>query len=157
MEELASSLEIARGYPRELETGETGAALNKFLSPDVAMAEFPNRLTPRQEARPGGSPGGAERGKKAMSRQIYKIKKEIAGHDRVALEAEWVGTLAVHFGSIPAVVRWRPFPQPFWSPAKGRSSSLDTAIVAKPGRAGKRGSTRVLLEDQFLWYRSAIV
>ncbi len=46
MEELASSLEIARGYPRELETGETGAALNKFLSPDVAMAEFPNRLTP---------------------------------------------------------------------------------------------------------------
>ena len=37
-----------------------------------------------------------------MSRQMYKIKQEIANHDRVALEVEWVGTLAVPFGSIPA-------------------------------------------------------
>ena len=43
-----------------------------------------------------------ERGKKVMSRQMYKIKQEIANHDRVALEVEWVGTLAVPFGSIPA-------------------------------------------------------
>ena len=33
---------------------------------------------------------------------MYKIKQEIANHDRVALEVEWVGTLAVPFGSIPA-------------------------------------------------------
>ena len=37
-----------------------------------------------------------------MSRQMYKIKQEIANHDRVALEVEWVGTLAVPFRSIPA-------------------------------------------------------
>ena len=37
-----------------------------------------------------------------MSRQMYKIKQEIADHDRVAPEVEWVGTLAVPFGSIPA-------------------------------------------------------
>ena len=56
----------------------------------------------RQEARPGCGPGGAERGKRVMPRQMYKIKQEIADHDRVALEVEWVGTLAVPYGSIPA-------------------------------------------------------
>jgi hypothetical protein len=33
---------------------------------------------------------------------MYKIKQEIADIDRAALEVEWVGTLAVPFGSIPA-------------------------------------------------------
>ena len=37
-----------------------------------------------------------------MSAQMYKIKNEIAENERVALEVEWVGTLAVPFGSIPA-------------------------------------------------------
>jgi hypothetical protein len=37
-----------------------------------------------------------------MSRQMYKIKQEIADHDRVALEVEWAGTLAVPCGSLPA-------------------------------------------------------
>jgi len=45
-----------------------------------------------------------------MSRQMYKIKQEIANHDRVALEVEWVGTLAVPFGSIPAGQRKAFFP-----------------------------------------------
>ena len=157
-EDSVSNLKIARGYLRAMETGEAGAALNRFLTHDVVLAEFPSRLTPVGKRRDlAAALEGAEGGKKAMFRQIYKIKKEIADHDRVALEAEWVGTLAVHFGCIPAGARWRPFSQPFWSPAKGRSSSLDTTIVAKPGRVGKRGSTRVLFEAQFLWYRSAIV
>ena len=37
-----------------------------------------------------------------MSRQMYKIKQEIADIDRAALEVERIGTLAVPFGSIPA-------------------------------------------------------
>src|SRR6266513_1339537 len=63
---------------------------------------------PRTAAR-GGENGrtdwhwrGAERGKKVMSRQMFKIKQEIADHDRIALEVEWVGTLAVPLGSLPA-------------------------------------------------------
>jgi hypothetical protein len=39
-----------------------------------------------------------------MSRQMYKIKHQIADRDRVALEVEWPGTLAVPFGSLPLVV-----------------------------------------------------
>ena len=44
-----------------------------------------------------------------MSRQMYKIKQEIADLDRVALEVEWVGTLAVPFESIPAGGQMRVF------------------------------------------------
>jgi len=44
-----------------------------------------------------------------MSRQMYKIKQEIADRDRVALEVEWVGTLAVAFGSIPAGGQMKAF------------------------------------------------
>jgi len=33
---------------------------------------------------------------------MFKIKQEIADHDRIALEVEWVGTLAVPLGSLPA-------------------------------------------------------
>jgi len=45
---------------------------------------------------------GAERGKKLMARQIYRITHEIADGDRVALEVEWLGTLAVPFGALLA-------------------------------------------------------
>ena len=44
-----------------------------------------------------------------MSRQMYKIKQEIAELERVALEVEWVRTLAVLFGSIPAGGQLRAF------------------------------------------------
>jgi ketosteroid isomerase-like protein len=45
---------------------------------------------------------GAEHGKKTMGSQIYKIMHEMADGDRVAMEVEWAGNLAVPFGSIPA-------------------------------------------------------
>jgi len=40
---------------------------------------------------------------------MYKIKQEIADHERVALEVGWVGTLAVPFGSIPAGGQMKAF------------------------------------------------
>ena len=76
-----------------------------------------------------------------MSRQMYKIKQEIADIDRAALEVEWVGTLAVSFGSIPAGGRMKAFLPCFWSSAKEKW--------------GPR--PRVLLPNSFLWYRSPIV
>jgi hypothetical protein len=103
MGEPADSLEIARRYLQALERGETGEGLSKFFAPDAVLEEFPNRLTPLGKRRDlAAALEGAERGKKAMSRQMYKIKQEIACQDRVALEVEWAGTLAVPLGSIPA-------------------------------------------------------
>jgi predicted ester cyclase len=102
MGEPAGNLEIARRYLQALERGETGAPLSKFFAPDVAFEEFPNRLTPLGKKRGlAAALEAAERGKKAMSNQMYKITHEIAESDRVALEGEWVGTLEVPFGLLP--------------------------------------------------------
>jgi ketosteroid isomerase-like protein len=103
MGEPAGNLEIARKYLQAIERGETGAALTSLFAPDVVLEEFPNRLTPTGKKRNlAEGLEGAERGKKAMSQQKYMIRQEIAGREQVALEVEWVGTLAVPFGSVPA-------------------------------------------------------
>jgi ketosteroid isomerase-like protein len=110
----AGNLEIARKYLQALERGETGAALSSFFAPDVVLDEFPSRLTPTGKKRDlAAALEGAERGKKAMSQQKYMIKQEIADHERVALEVEWVGTLAVAFGSVPAGGQMKAFFAPF--------------------------------------------
>jgi ketosteroid isomerase-like protein len=104
------NLEIARRYLEALEQRETGAALSRFFAPDVVLEEFPNRLTPVVKTRDlAAALEAAERGKKVMSRQKYKIKQAIAEGDRVALEVAWVGTLAVPFGSIPAGGQMKAF------------------------------------------------
>ncbi len=110
MGEPAGNLEIARKHLQALGRGETGAALGSFFAPDVVLEEFPNRLTPSGKKRDlAEALEGAERGKKVMSAQMYKIKNEIAEQGRVALEVEWVGTLAVPFGSIPAGGQMKAF------------------------------------------------
>jgi len=102
MGEPAGNLEIARKYLQALERGETGAALSSFFARDVVLEEFPNRLTPTGKKRDlAEALEGAERGKKVMSAQMYKIKNEIAERERVALEVEWVGTLAVPLDPFP--------------------------------------------------------
>jgi ketosteroid isomerase-like protein len=74
------------------------------------LEEFANRLTPVVKTRDlAAALEAAERGKRVMSRQKYKIKQEIAEGDRVALEVEWVGTLAVPFGSIPVGGQMKAF------------------------------------------------
>jgi len=74
MGEAASNMEIARRYLQALEVGQTGAALSKFLAPDVVLEEFPNRLaSPGKRRDSAAALEAAERGKKAMSNQMYKI------------------------------------------------------------------------------------
>jgi ketosteroid isomerase-like protein len=110
MGEPANNLEIARRYLQALERGDTGEDLSRFFAPDVVLEEFPNRLTPVGKRRDlAEALEGAERGKKAMSRQIYKIRQEIADHYGVTLDVEWIGTLAAPFGSIPAGGQVRAF------------------------------------------------
>ena len=89
MGEPANNLEIARRYLQALEQGEAGAELSKFFAPDILLEEFPNLLTPLGKKRDlAAALKGAERGKKVLSRQMYKIKQEIEDNGRVALEVE---------------------------------------------------------------------
>jgi ketosteroid isomerase-like protein len=110
MSEPAENLVIARRYLQALERGATGAELGSFFAPEVILDEFPNRVVPLGKRRGlAEAQEGAERGKKIMSRQIYKITREMADQDRVALEVEWVGTLAAAFGTIPAGGQMKAF------------------------------------------------
>ena len=121
MGKSASNLKIVRSYLRAIERGETGEGLGQFFAPDVIFEEFPNRLTPVGKKRDlAQGLAGAEKGKKLMTRQIYRITHEITDGDRVALEVEWEGTLAVPFGSIPAGGQMRAFFAMFQEFREGR-------------------------------------
>ena len=59
---------------------------------------------------------------------------------------------------LPVGGQRKPSLQCSWSSEKGRSSGSGTTIVSRPGSVGGQGgSTRVLLQNGHLWYRSAIV
>jgi ketosteroid isomerase-like protein len=104
--EPAKNLEIARRYLQAIEGGATGADLASFFAPEVVFEMFPNRLVPRGERQDlRAALESAERGKKVIARQSYSIRHAMADGDRVALEVEWVGTLASPFGSTPEGAR----------------------------------------------------
>jgi len=43
----------------------------------------------------------AERGQRALSAQRYEVLNEVASPDRVAVEVQWTGTIAVPIGTLP--------------------------------------------------------
>jgi ketosteroid isomerase-like protein len=103
MTESAKNLEIARRYLQAISAGVPDAALSAFFAPDVVFEVFPNRLMPQGDRQDlAAALAGAERGRKAMAKQTYQILNEMADGDRVALEVQWVGILAVPFGTLPA-------------------------------------------------------
>ncbi len=97
-----NGLEVARKYLAALERGEMDEALS-YLADDVVQQEFPNRLVPEGATRDLAAlrEAGA-RGKQVMTSQRYEVLASIAAGDRVALEVQWTGTLAVTFGTLPA-------------------------------------------------------
>lgn len=98
-----ANLDTARQYLAAIAHGATGDALAQFFAPDVVQEEFPNRVSPDGKRRKlAGILEGAERGQKILATQRFEIRSAVATGDRVILEALWVGTLAIPFGSIPA-------------------------------------------------------
>ncbi len=96
-------LALAAAYLAALESGVTGDELARFFSPAVVQEEFPNRLTPNGATRDlAALLAGAEQGKKIMSAQRYTILAGMAAGNRVALEVDWRGTLAIAAGTLAA-------------------------------------------------------
>jgi ketosteroid isomerase-like protein len=99
----ATNLETARAYLAAIGAGAgaTGEALARWFTPDVVQEEFPNRLVPA-----GARRGlrevleGAERGQQVLSGQTYEVLTAMANGQRVALEVQWTGTLAIPLGSL---------------------------------------------------------
>jgi ketosteroid isomerase-like protein len=95
-------VEIAKAYLAALERGDSEAALAHFAE-DVIQEEFPNRLMPNGATRDlAALREAAARGQKVMAGQQYRLLSAVAEGARVALEVQWIGTLAVSLGSLPS-------------------------------------------------------
>jgi ketosteroid isomerase-like protein len=98
----ATHLETARRYLHAIETFAPTEVLAEFFTPDVIQDEFPNQLLPTGARRDlDAILQAGQRGKQVMKAQRYDLLSAIAQDDVVVLEVQWVGTLAVPFGSIP--------------------------------------------------------
>jgi ketosteroid isomerase-like protein len=97
------NLELAKRYLAAIEAGATGDELADFFAPDVVAEEFPNRFLPQGARRDlPAILDAAARGHAALSSQSYRIVHAVANGDELALEVEWVGTVAVPIGQLPA-------------------------------------------------------
>ena len=99
----SKNLDLAKWYLGAIESGAAGDELAGFFAPDVVQEEFPNRLLPQGARRDlAAILDSAERGRKVVSSQSYRILHAISNGDDVALEVEWIGTVAVPIGELPA-------------------------------------------------------
>lgn len=92
-----------RAYISAVEAGATGEELAGFYHPDVVLDEYPNRLNPAGARR--GLPEileGAAAGQTSMARQMFEIVTLTEAGDRVAVELNWTGELAVPLGMLKA-------------------------------------------------------
>src|SRR5262245_46007265 len=120
----AMNLTTIRAYLEALQSGVVGQELAKFFSPDAQQIEFPNRLSPS-----GGVSDlptllrRAEQGQKLMRSQRYEVRSEVAQAERVAVEATWIGELAVPLGSLAAGATMKAQFAMFFELSEGRIRS----------------------------------
>ena len=100
---MGENLDRVREYLVAIERGATGDALAAYFTPDVVHEEFPNRLVPAGARRDlAAILDGAVRGQKVMTPHRFEILNAVENGDRIALEVQWTGTLAIPLGATPA-------------------------------------------------------
>ena len=98
-----SNLSTVERYLAALEDGAAGDDLARFFSREVVQEEFPNRLVPGGARRDlHALLEGADRGKRLLRSQRYRLLHAFADGETVAAEVQWVGTLAVDLGTLSA-------------------------------------------------------
>lgn len=98
-----NNLKIIRSYLAALESGQVGEDLAHLFVEDAMQVEFPNKLNPNgQKSDLNSILERSVQGQKLLLAQSYKINTEIAQRNRVAVEANWTGTLAIPFGTLEA-------------------------------------------------------
>jgi ketosteroid isomerase-like protein len=90
-------IEVVKSFFAALQSSPGSAA--QFYHPAVVQEEFPNRFLPNGARRGLRELGeAAERGRKVMASQEFKVLRMVADGDTVVVESEWSGTLAVPLG-----------------------------------------------------------
>lgn len=93
----------AREYLAAIERGESGEALRRFFTDDFEQIEYPNALNPKgQRSDLASALERSERGKRVLKSQRFRVVSAVASGDRVAIEIEWTGVLAIPVASLQA-------------------------------------------------------
>jgi ketosteroid isomerase-like protein len=94
---------MAREYLAAIGRGDAGESLRRFFTADFEQVEYPNTLNPKgQRSDLASALERSERGKTVLKSQRFEVLSAIASGDRVALETEWTGVLAIPVASLPA-------------------------------------------------------
>ena len=81
-----------------------------FFSPDIVFQEFPNRIAPQGRVRRAADLRAAyEQGRQLLRSQTYTVQRIVEAGDEIAVELEWVGTLAVPVMNLPAGSEMKAF------------------------------------------------
>jgi len=89
-------------------TSDDANASLAFYHPDVRQEELPNQLVPTGAVRDlAALHDAAVRGRKVLRAQRYEVRNIVVHENRAAVEALWVGTLAVPIGKLPAGAEMR--------------------------------------------------
>jgi ketosteroid isomerase-like protein len=93
--------QLVRDYLAALQRGEVGQPLARFFTPDASQVELPNRLNPSgQTSDLSALIARSILGQRVLSAQRYDVLSVVAQGDSVAVEAQWVGVLAVALGTL---------------------------------------------------------
>ena len=104
----ATPLAIAESYFAAIERGATGDELAAFFTPDVIQEEFPNRLTLNGMRRDlAAILEGAVRGQAVLRSQRFETLDSVGTDERLALEVQWTGVLAVPVATLAAGAEMR--------------------------------------------------
>ena len=92
-----------------------------FFSPDIVFQEFPNRIAPQGRVRRAADLRAAyEQGRQLLRSQTYTVQRIVEAGDEIAVELEWVGTLAVPVMNLPAGSEMKAFVAMFLTFRDGR-------------------------------------
>lgn len=123
-----------RRYLAAVASGATGDTLARFYAPGVVQEEFPNRLLANGARRDlAAILAAAVGGQSVMTSQSFDVLNAVAHGDRVALEVQWIGTLAIPLGPCPPATRCAPASPSSSSCAPAASSPSATTTVSNPG------------------------
>jgi ketosteroid isomerase-like protein len=96
-----SNAQLVRDYLAALQSGDVGQSLARFFTSDATQVELPNRLNPSGQTSDLSSlMARSTQGQSVLSSQRYDVVSLIAQGESVAVEAQWVGVLAVRLGAL---------------------------------------------------------
>ena len=99
----SSNSSLARQYLLAVASLGPFDEVASFFSPDIVFQEFPNRIAPQGRVRRAADLRAAyEQGRQLLQSQTYTVRHILEAGDEIAVELEWVGTLAIPVMNLPA-------------------------------------------------------